>query len=492
MALTLAFVSCEGPEGDIGPKGDTGDQGDKGDKGDPGEDGADYPTDVVLQDHSITPALVKKLSGFENLEVFSLISSEDKLIGAPAYTFGGSADGSALLKLTDGYALVVNHEDNFSVSRVTFDKTFKPVGGEYILNSDGGQWRLCSATLATPEIHGFGPLYLTCGESSVESRTHALNPFAPAGSASVSREVAGFGRWNAENAVPLPKTAYTGKTIVLIGDDDSGSAAGGQVAMYVSDAVGNLSDGKLYVLRTTDLNTREMDLNEEATPTPVEFVEIEDHKTLTGAQINNEAAALSAIAFGRVEDLDYRKDGVGREIYFNVTGQDGNTDRSKYGRVYKLVLDATDPLKATLQLILDGDNRTTGKAKAFQNVDNIVVTENYLYTQEDPNGYGDETHDSYVYQYNLGTKEFKPVFELNHFRGDPLADKFLSETSKFGSWEYGSMTDISDIVGIDDVFMLCIQPHTWKLPQFAGVDGGVLRAAENQGSQVLIIKGLAR
>ena len=84
-----------------------------------------------------------------------------------------SADGAGLLKLTDGYALVVNHEDNFSVSRVTLDKTFKPVSGEYILNSDGGQWRLCSATLATPAEHGFGPVYLTCGESNPESRTHA-------------------------------------------------------------------------------------------------------------------------------------------------------------------------------------------------------------------------------------------------------------------------------------------------------------------------------
>ncbi|HTF20353.1 MAG TPA: collagen-like protein [Chryseolinea sp.] len=489
MALTVAFVSCEGPEGQVGQQGD---KGDKGDQGNPGADGENYPTDVVLQDYSTTPALVKKLSGFESLEVFSLISSEDKLIGAPSFTFGGSADGSGLLKATDGYMLLVNHEDNFAVSRITLDKTFKPVGGEYILNSDGGQWRLCSATLATMEEHGFGPLYITCGESSVESRTHALSPFAGAGSASMSREIAGFGRWNAENAVPLPKTAYAGKTVVLIGDDDSGGTAGGQVAMYMSDEVGDLDNGKLYVLRRTDLNEREMDFEEDATATNVEFVEIEDHTTQTGAQINSAVAALNGIAFGRVEDIDYRKDGVGREVYFNVTGQDGNTDRTKYGRTYKLVLDAADPLKGTLQLILDGDNRTTGKAKAFQNVDNIVVTENYLYVQEDPNGYTTETHDSYIYQYDLATKALKPVFELDHHRTDDLGSKFMSTNSAFGSWEYGSMVDISDIVGIEDVFMLCVQVHTWRKPEFAGVDGGALRAAEDQGSQILIVKGLGR
>jgi hypothetical protein len=142
-------------------------------------------------------------------------------------------------------------------------------------------------------------------------------------------------------------------------------------------------------------------------------------------------------------------------------------------------------------LILDGDNRATGKAKEFQNVDNIVVTENYAYVQEDPNRYGDETHDAYVYQYNLTTKELKKAFELDHKRGTELDSKFKSLPDK-GTWEYGAMVDISETIGIDDVFMLCIQPHSWKLPEFAGVDGGALRASEDQGSQIVIIKGLPR
>jgi hypothetical protein len=42
--------------------------------------------------------------------------------------------------------------------------------GEYLLNSNGGTWRLCGATMATVAENGFGPLYLTCGESGEESR----------------------------------------------------------------------------------------------------------------------------------------------------------------------------------------------------------------------------------------------------------------------------------------------------------------------------------
>jgi hypothetical protein len=72
---------------------------------------------------------------------------------------------------------LVNHRRQFCSIKVTFDKTFKPTKGEYLLNSNGGTWRLCGATMATVAENGFGPLYLTCGESGEESRTHAINPF---------------------------------------------------------------------------------------------------------------------------------------------------------------------------------------------------------------------------------------------------------------------------------------------------------------------------
>lgn len=463
---------------------------------------------VQLRNYSATPSLLKKMSGFENLEVYSIISSDDTLQQSPAFRFGGSADGAALLKTKTGYALVTNHEDNFAVSRVSLNNSFRPKHGEYILNSDGGKWRLCSATLATPDEHGFGPVFITCGESGEESRTHAINPLAAAADASLSRELEGLGRWSAENAVPLPKTAYDGKTVILIGDDDS-DAHGGQLAMYLSHTVGDLQNGKLYVMRRKDLNTRERDVNI-GTSVSVEFVELPDHTVLTGAQINSEASALNSLAFGRVEDIDYRKGAAGREVYFNVTGQNNtgvNADysRTKYGRVYKLVLSETNPLEGMLEVILDGDERDpSAKASKFQNPDNILVTENFAYIQEDPNaGYNDQTHDAYVYQYNLTTKELKVVFELDHRRNAFDSEKYNSILSNgyptpvagksgYGSWEYGAMIEISNVINIPNTIMLCIQPHSWRSDLFKGVDGGSLRKSENQGSQVVIIKGLPR
>jgi hypothetical protein len=161
--------------------------------------------------------------------------------------------------------------------------------------------------------------------------------------------------------------------------------------------------------------------------------------------------------------------------------------RTVEGLAYKLVMDATDPLKGKLQVILDGDD-VNGTAKLFQNPDNICVTKNYVYIQEDPNGYGTETHDAYIYQYNITTKEMKIAMELDHRRGDA---KFGATATK-GNWEYGALFDISDLIGIPDTFALAVQPHTWQDDAFKGKDGGTKRPNERQGSQIVLIKGLAR
>ena len=174
-----------------------------------------------------------------------MISSDDVLPASPGFVFGGSADGAGLIRNSDGtFTLLTNHEDNFAVSRLTFDNDFKPIKGDYVVNSTAGKYRLCSATMATQEIHGFGPLFLTAGESSEESQILAVDPF---GVANTPKYLTGFGRWNTENAVPLPKTAYPNRTVVMLGDDDSG-AEGGQIAMYLSNTVGDLDNGTLYTL----------------------------------------------------------------------------------------------------------------------------------------------------------------------------------------------------------------------------------------------------
>lgn len=446
---------------------------------------------VALRDWSVTPALVKLLD--PSAKAYSVLSSDDTLPASPGFVFGGSADGTGLLRNPDGtFTMLVNHEDNFSVSRIQLDASFRPVKGEYLLNSTAGRYRLCSATLATPEEHGFGPVFITAGESNQESQIHAIDPF---GAMNQTTLLTALGRWNTENAVPLPKQAYHGQTVIVIGDDDSGPY-GGQLALYVSDQIGDLENGRLYAMARVDGNTAERDMVV-GRSYQVEFREIPNAKSMTGADINAKTAALQAIQFGRVEDIDYRKGaGAGREVYFNVTGQADNGanagySRSKYGRVYRLRLAPNDPTRGTLEVLLDGDDRA-GPARTFQNPDNILVTRNQVYIQEDPNGYGDETHDAYIYRYDLRSGELTIVMELDHRRNDPY---FGGPGTRFGSWEYGAMLDVSDKLGgnaSSGTFLIAVQPHTWRGAKYRNPDNGSIRTLENQGSQMVVVTGLPR
>jgi hypothetical protein len=449
---------------------------------------------VRLANHSATPALVKGLPA--GVQTYSLIGSDDRLAASPNFVFGGSADGAGLLRNTDGtYTILLNHEDNFAVSRITLDSTFKPVRADYVVTSAHGRWRLCSATLATME-HGFAqPVYFTVGESGIESMIHAVRPDqAP----DQSRLVTAFGRWNSENAVPLTVAAYPNRTVVVIGDDDSGRN-GGQVAMYLADRAGDIETGRLYVLARTDGVTRERDMVV-GRRYPVEFRQVPNAEGTTGAQIEAAGLMHNMIQFGRVEDLDYRKGSAeaNRELYINVTGQNNtgvNADysRTKYGRVYRLTLDAANPLRGQLEVVLDGDDRT-GPARQFQNPDNIYVGTNYAYVQEDPNGYGDETHDSYIYQYDLRTGAVRVVMELDHRRTAPRRGQ-VQRGRRLALRLVGVRGDDRCLARarIPDAFVIAIQPHTWLDERFRNVAGPhTALPNERQGSQLLVVTGLPR
>lgn len=478
---------------------------------------------VQLQSHSVTPALVKVNVDVPGLNAYPLIGSDDVLPQSPGYIFGGSADGAGLIKNLDGtYTYIVNHEDNFAVSRVNLDATFKPFRGNYLLTSKAGMWRLCSATLATPEENGFGPKFLTSGESGAESMTHALNindgTHATFDSATLAK---GLGRWSAENAFPLHKDAYVGKTVIVIGEDDSG-VNGGQLLMYVANAVGELNNGKLYVLRRKDLNKKERDMVS-GTAYPVELIEFpENYKSMTGKKLDELTDTMKAIKFGRVEDIDAGKGSVEnhKNVYFTVTGQDyagvnADKSRTKFGRVYRLTLNPVNPLEGTLTCIMDGDDTSpSNPARAFYDVDNICVTKDYVYVQEDPNGYtlsaeeSAHNHDARIYQYDIETGAIKILLELDHHRSAPDSAKYNQKLnsasgeyeyarSKTGSWEFGSMIDISDVIGQPDVFMIAVQPHTWVGKKYRGVDtivngGANTRKNEDQASQIIVVTGVPR
>lgn len=454
--------------------------------------GAENTQHVELKNHSVTPHLLTTHPSFEHLSIYSLLSSEDTLPESPNFVYGSMADGCGLLNNADGtYTLINNIEADYSIARITLDKTFKPVKGEYILNSVAtGNTAQCSGSLVTPEEHGFGPLYLSGGEWGGNStNVFATNPFKDVAAASTATTLPAMGQWTIENAVPLHKNAYSGKTIVLIGDDSHGDA-GGQLVMYKSDVVGDLDNGKLYALKMVNSDIKDNDMTD-GNEYDVKFVELVES---TYDALNTECVSKNVMAFNRVEDIDYRKDGSYREIYFNATGRTAYNDtRSKYGRVYRLILDESNPLTGKIRIELDGDD-LAGKAKNFHSPDNILVTENYAYIQEDPNGYDDDVnkqHDAYLYQYNLNTKEMKVVLESAQRTPTAIDGGYASYNDRWGKWELTGMIDISENVGIEGTFLLIQQAHSWKNDAFLNPDGaGNNQDSSNEGSILTVIQGL--
>jgi hypothetical protein len=454
-----------------------------------GVDGKDLTEKVLTPlESSITPvALVKVNSNFPNANLEVIMSSEDILPSSPEFIYGSMADGAGLLKDGDNYQLIQNIERDYAVARITLNSDLKPLKGEYIMDAyASGYSNMCSATLATPEEHGFGPLFLTGAEwQGAYTGVFAFNPMRPSSSKSFATFMSAMGEWSAENAVPIGKDAYGKYTVVFIGDDEADSNTPmAQFAMFIGEdqfgnqdaRMGNLSAGKRYVLKFADSNSfrtnYEGEMSEGQT-IDVEWVEID--ATLYD-DINTECVAKDAIGFNRIADIDWRRGSSAnqREIYFNVTGRDKSgltgTEENDLGRVYKLVMNETDPKgPAKLTCILDGDDSSSkAYTLGLHSPDNITVTENYVYVQEDPNGYASNnpnigTSGPKIYQYDIVTKNLKIALECDQAFGSANGYGLPTTGSTSKYWEIGGMIDITDVIGASEpTFLLATQNHGWQ------------------------------
>ncbi len=472
-------------------------------------------------------ALVRTLPGFENIQISTLISSTDILaptnpiVGRNNFQLAGSADGAGFLKDGDGFMYVVNCEDSYAVARIKLDANLKPISGDYLLNSEVADVsRQCSATMWEKEIHGGDQdLFLSASEAfhfdvkGIDPRVEVPTPTADFG-------LDALGEFGWENATPLPKDAYPGKTVIIGGDDDSGDfTAFGQVSMYLSEnGDADFENGKIYVLRTkqftnnsgatinavadTAYNEEDFDLQ---TAYEVEFVEIVDGKDKTFLEMGQACLDVFATQFMRVEDVDYQKGSAenGRNVFFAVTGRGGGRGTfNDFGSAYKLELDPSNPLEGVMTKIINGNEG--GNLPELMSPDNITVTENYVYLQEDPNSgaVGEKIHTAYIYQTDLNGNNTVPVFEF-------IIDSSLAldpSDVEVRDAEYGALIDISDKIGKPDTFLLALQPHYWENPNFQNLDGHdrsmdqvcdprssrFCSREDDQASQIVILSGLPR
>ena len=458
----------------------------------------DTVKEVAPLETSKTPNFLKLTSDFSSkVNITTMLSSEDSIPGSPSFVYGSMADGAGLLAEKDGtYTLINNIEADYSIARIKLTKDLKPFYGEYIVNAIAtGYTAQCSGTLITPEEHGFGPLYLSGGEWGGASKgVFVTDPYKSAYGADVASMLGKMGQWSTENAVPIGKDAYPSKTVIMIGDDHADdNTPSGQLGMYVGNR-GDLVNGKLYGLKVTSNGINfEMDMVE-GTEYTATFVELKETQI---DLLDAEAKAKGVMGFSRLEDIDWRRGSAAnqREIYFCVTGRikSGLTGKgSGLGRIYKVVLNDTDPKGAAkITCVLDAD-KVGGKADGFHSPDNILVTENYAYIQEDPNGYASRNTAikgfAKLYQYNLKSGAVKTVLECDQ---TAAAAKGYGVTSNY--WEITGMIDVTDVIkNGKNTFMVITQNHGWENNLFTDSKATFVNGSTNEGSVLHLVTGLER
>ena len=489
-SLGFGLLGCEGEDGLDGTNGLDGVDG---------QDGQDYtPPEGLFTNKSVLDPLVNISSNFSNVNAYSLISSTDYLPNG--FRLVGAQDGAGLLKDGNEYIYVVNAEDDYSVSRIRFDENMRPIKGEWLLNAGVADFaRQCSGTMWEAAIHGGSQDFFLSASESIAYDVKAIDPWIETPTPTADFGLDALGEFSWENAVPLPQNSFAGKTVIIGGDDDS-SGSEGQVIMYLSEnGDADLTNGKIYVLRLKEISDGANGVQDVAANTvynegtldfgmtyDVEFVEIENGASMTKNEMETACTSVFASQFMRVEDVDYQKgsDENGRNVYFAVTGRGpGAGTYNDWGTVYKLNLDASNPLQGQLTQVVSGNtdtNNQDGNLSSLQSPDNICVTENYIYIQEDPNSFS-RGHAARIYQTDLDGNNPTAVLDLK-------IESNLSPTGSTSlSGEFGALIDISDKVGVPDTFILNLQPHYWKSDEFISNN-----LPHNQGGQIVLLQGLPR
>ncbi len=486
VSLIAVATSCEGEDGRDGINGVDGQDGRDGADGAAGADGVDGEdgedltiAEMVPLESSVVPDDVFELKGSfsSSAELQMVLSSADILPTDSTFVYGSFMDGAALYPYGDGtYAFINNLESDYSIARIRMNSDLQPMEGDYIVNATATAFTAqCSGSSITPEEHGFGPLYLSGGEWGGNARgVYRINPFRSTDDRVEAERLPALGEWTTENAVAIGKNAYPGQTVVFMGDDDSNNSyPEAHFAMYVG-GLGDLSGGELYMLRGKDTTETpigggglkfEMGMVE-GTEYDVEWVRVTER---TREELNQEGIDSVAIGFQRIEDIDWQRGSASnnRNVYFNATGRyrSDNPDLANrgttFGRVYKLELNPDNPIgDAKLSVVVDGD-REGGIGDGMHSPDNILVTENYLYIQEDPNGYQDLNPNiqgyAKLWQYDINAGTLNEVMECNQIAASQLG--YGTETRY---WEITGLIDVTDIIGASEpTFLGGAQVHGW-------------------------------
>lgn len=400
------------------------------------------------------------------------------------YQMAGVPDGLGAYKDGNDVVLYVNHEltpeedENLSsarVSRLVLDATTGAVkSGRYVLDGTEGYERLCSASLAGPEVGFDQPVFLT-GEEATGGAKGGL-VLGIDGATGTVTEMPWLGHFAHENQVVVP--GFQNKTVVLLGDDNS---KGSELYLYVADSPADIMSGKgqLFVFKGDNASgTADIAKGDELSGS---FVPVDQASNVDPDTLQAAVDEAGAFRFVRVEDVTYDRTNT-TTVYFADTGDDQEPNLATptgqpltaNGRVYSMTLDPSDPTTVTaFKVLIDGD-----AGDDIRNPDNLDATASTLMIQEDINGYNRAENSEAVGRllaYDFASGTITPVAQIDQ-SDDP--NLLVDAGDKAGSWESSGVIDVSSIFG-EGTFLVDVQAHSLKVPQFG---------KEDEGGQILLLK----
>jgi glycerophosphoryl diester phosphodiesterase len=350
--------------------------------------------------------------------------------------------------------------DGVEVGTVTVDAAAKTVAQTgYKLG------RFCSGAMAAtgfvdPVSNTEVPVWFAAEEQDGNSQGWACYPSGTA------EAITGLGRYSKEQVFPLKNFRATNNTKTVLISTEDGDSLDSEVYMWVGNQTTTdpnglaAANGKLYVLKITGVDTEATvgtldatsgDLLVPTTATAATWSEVPGATATAATGVALKAFAegstsgtRNSTSFTRVEDLHEDPANPGT-LWFATTG--GRPD-NKFGRLYKLVLNTTDPIAAaTVQRVLQGGGSGgtgNGATATSQGVayDNLVVdSKGKIVIQEDRNSTVDtilntERRNGRTFTFNPADSKIQFLFECNQAAIDAANPGGVSGSGPgTGNWE---------------------------------------------------------
>lgn len=370
-----------------------------------------------------------------------------------------------------------------------------------------------------------------------------------------TRRIWGMGRHNHENAVPIP--GYN-QVVVLSGDDTfTTTPSQSQLYSYIAadgDAVWNDKGGLWAFQSTTPGYNAYDDFDPLAAPVSIQGKYIRVPKLIAAGRRDDGSDIMSfdpeviallggsypppadgtwqrrpgapasevgmdgpqwvlekwsqlnnVFRFIRLEDIAYdARPGMSNVVYIVDSGRGTagtpQKGRSTNGRVWKMVLDPSNPKKVnSLSILIEGDDNPVKTAGEIHQPDNIAATPAGLYVAEDPgsqqqfNFTAEQLADprrteARIFQYQFapgaGIQNPRPIFKVNQSQDEEVGyDLDAASKANLGAWEASGIVDASAAFG-PGAFLVTVQAHSLFIDKAATATF----TKKREGGQLLLIR----